>query len=372
MPNKHGILAVGNFDSNVGYAWRLMESLWCDLAMVMAQPGHQMHVCFPSISIVPTCLVEHGYQAHALDFTDRSLAGLIKQLKFLRRHAIKLMYFTDAQTASFRYLLFRLSGVKKIIVHDHTPGVRTQPGLLKGWYKSLLNRLPLVSCTACFAVSPYVTERLHTVNCVPHKKIHCITNGIKVGGPLPPRTDKQTLTIVTVARANYYKGIDFAIKVIHHLVHTEGFGQLRYVLYGDGPNLDEFRGLAKQYGIADYICLAGAVNDISDRLLDCDIAFHPSKGEAMSLAILEYMRAALPVVASDNPSVSSALVHNEFALLYPEGSVENAALAIQQLVEDASTRKRLGTEARRKLETEFSDTQMSNRFVSALQSLATG
>lgn len=92
----------------------------------------------------------------------------------------------------------------------------------------------------------------------------------------------------------------------------------------------------------------------------------------MSLAILEYMRAGLPVVASDNPSVSSALVHDEFALLYPEGSVDQAARAIQRLVNDVDTRTRLGMEARRQLETEFSDTRMANRFVAALRSVAMG
>lgn len=372
MPNKRGVLAIGNFDSNVGYAWRLMESLWCSLAKVTASPDREMHVCFPSISTVPECLIEHGYQAHTLDFTDRSLPAIIKQLRFIRRHGIQLMYFTDAHTASFRYLVFRLAGVKKIIVHDHTPGVRTRPRWLKRWYKTVLNRMPLLSCTACFAVSPYVAERLHVVNCVPQKKIYCITNGIRVGAPLPPRTENHTLTIVTVARANYYKGIDFAIKVMHHLVHTAGISHLHYVLYGDGPNLDEFKALADQYKVMDYITFAGAVSDVPDRLLSCDIAFHPSRGEAMSLAILEYMRAGLPVVASDNPSVSSALVHDEFALLYPEGSVDQAARAIQRLVNDVDTRTRLGMEARRQLETEFSDTRMANRFVAALRSVAMG
>src|SRR5690625_6546486 len=84
------------------------------------------------------------------------------------------------------------------------------------------------------------------------------------------------------------------------------------------------------------------------------------------------MRAGLPVVASDTPSVSSALVHDEFALLYPEGSVDQAARAIQRLVNDVDTRTRLGMEARRQLETEFSDTRMANRFVAALRSVAMG
>src|SRR5690625_7391841 len=114
------------------------------------------------------------------------------------------MYLTDAHTASFRYLLFRLSGVKKIIVHDHTPGVRTRPRRLKRWYKTVLNRMPLLSCTACFAVSPYVAERLHVVNCVPQKKIHCGTNGMSVVAPLPPRAQKSTHAIMTLDRYKLY------------------------------------------------------------------------------------------------------------------------------------------------------------------------
>src|SRR5690625_7175583 len=139
-----------------------------------------------------------------------------------------------------------------------------------------------------------------------------------------------------MARANYYKGIDVAIKVMHHLVHTAGISHLHYVLYGDGPNLDEFKALADRYKVMDYITFAGAVSDVPDRLLSCDIAFHPSRGEAMSLAILEYMRAGLPVVASDNPSVSSALVHDEFALLSSANSSWTSAELTEGL-SDATT-----------------------------------
>ncbi|MDQ2076175.1 glycosyltransferase family 4 protein [Marinimicrobium sp. ABcell2] len=367
MPSKSGVLAVGNFDSNIGYAWRLMESLWCDLAKVMSERGHEMHVCFPSISVVPACLIEHDYQAHTLDFTDKSLTGVLNQLKFLRQNSIKVVYFTDARTAAFRYALFRFAGVEKIIIHDHTPGVRTRPGRLKSWYKGLLNRLPLISCSACFAVSPYVADRLHTVNCVPKRKIHCVTNGIAVGTPPPERGEKDKLTVVTVGRANYYKGIDFAIKVVEHLVKNLGVTNLNYVLFGDGPDLDEFKEFAETCGVTRHVTFAGAVSDVPERLVQCDIAFHPSRGEAMSLAILEYMRAGLPVVASDNPSVSSALAHNEYALLYREGEVTEAAEALKTLLESPETRLRLGSAARKKVESQFSDESMSRRFVVAVE-----
>src|SRR5690625_6137843 len=52
MPSKRGVLAIGNFDSNVGYAWRLMESLWCSLARVTASPDWEMRECYSSRSSV--------------------------------------------------------------------------------------------------------------------------------------------------------------------------------------------------------------------------------------------------------------------------------------------------------------------------------
>jgi glycosyltransferase involved in cell wall biosynthesis len=367
MPNKFGVLAVGNFDSNVGYAWRLMETLWCELAKIMSEEEHDMHVCFPSISIIPPCLADHNYQAHTLDFTDQSLKGVAKQLLFLRRHGIKLVYFTDAPTTALRYVLFRLAGVEKIIVHDHTPGVRTRPNLVKRMYKGALNQLPLMSCSACFAVSPYVADRLHTVNCVPKRKIHCVTNGIAIGASPSKRPEKEQVVIVTVGRANYYKGIDFAIRVVSYLVHTSGITRLHYILYGDGPDLRHFKKLAEECGVSSYVSFAGAVDDVPERLKRCDIAFHPSRGEAMSLAILEYMRAGLPVVASDNPSVSSALKENESAAIYPEGSVELAAERLRILITSRDERLRLGANARKEIEQTFSDKAMAERFAQSVR-----
>src|SRR5690625_1248867 len=175
-----------------------------------------------------------------------------------------------------------------------------------------------------------------------------------------------------MARANYYKGIDVAIKVMHHLVHTAGISHLHYVLYGDGPNLDAFKALAAQYKVMDYITFAGAVSDVADRLLCSDMAFRSSRGAGMSLALLAYMRAGLPVVACVHPSVSSALVCEEFAPVCAAGAVDRGASGIQRLGIVVETRMRLGREASRRAETEVSDTRMTKRFVAALRAFAMG
>jgi glycosyltransferase involved in cell wall biosynthesis len=368
MSRKAGVLAAGNFDSDTGYAWKLMERLWCELSILLQARNYQTYVVFPTVSDVPACLTEHGCIVDEVDFTARSFGALVRQAKYLRKNRIKIVYLTDQETYSLRYLVFRLCGVRKIIVHDHTPGVRTRPGFLKKLFKLMANRLPLISCSACFAVSPYVRQRLSEINGVPAGKIHCVTNGIDVNKRADSnhKEKHELVRIVTVGRASYYKGIDFALQVIRSLVFEHECRQIRYAVFGDGPDMAAFKSLAAELEIEPYVEFHGAVSNVAEKLETCDIAFHPSKGEAMSLAILEYMRAGLPVVASNNPSVSSTLKHADDSSLYQEGDKNSAVNALQGLIRSSEYRRRLGDAGQFRVATEFSTDAMLGRFRQAV------
>ena len=371
MSRKSGVLAVGNFDSNTGYAWKLMERLWCELSIFYEAKNYQTYVVFPSVSEVPECLTEHNCIVEQEDFTSRSFRAVMRQASYLRKNSIKAVYLTDQETKSFRFFIYRLCGVREIIVHDHTPGVRTRPGLIKKLLKVIANRLPLFSCTACFAVSPYVKQRLIDVNGVPLSKVYCVTNGIEVSNLNPSaREEGELVRIVTVGRASYYKGIDFALRVIRSLVFERECRNIRYELFGDGPDLEIFKKLAAELEIELYVEFHGAVHNVAERLETCDIAFHPSKGEAMSLAILEYMRAGLPVVVSNNPSVSSTLEHDHDSVIYQEGDVESAVIALLGLINSSEYRNRLGKFGQVKVKSEFSTEAMLARFRRGLSALS--
>jgi len=370
VSRKSGVLAVGNFDSNTGYAWKLMERLWCELSVFYEAKKYQTYVVFPTVSEIPECLIEHNCIVEPADFTSRSLRSVMRQASYIRKNSIKVVYLTDQETKSFRFFIYRLCGVREIIVHDHTPGVRTRPSFIKKLIKVILNRLPLFSCTACFAVSPYVKQRLIDINGVPPSKVHCVTNGIEVTNLKPSaREEGELVRIVTVGRASYYKGIDFALRVIRSLVFEYECRNIRYELFGDGPDLETFKKLAAELEVEPYVVFHGAVSSVAEKLETCDIAFHPSKGEAMSLAILEYMRAGLPVVAPNNPSVSSTLEHDKDAIIYQEGDVENAVNALLGLIKSSEYRNRLGKCGQSRIENEFSTEAMLLRFRSALSTV---
>lgn len=358
MKKNKAFLAVGNYDSNVGYAWRLMESFWCAIAEQLRPLGYQAHVVFPSVSIVPMCLSQAGFSVRLHDFTKRDPLSILRQSYFLWSHNIQFLYLTDFKTYSAAYFFYRLAGVRKIVSHDHTPGLRTIPSPFRLRIKQFLNGIKWLSVDACFAVSPYVSQRLVSVNGVHPDKVFCITNGIPVQDSPSVKVPHEGIRIVTVARAHYYKGIDFAIKVMAVLLKNNPSLLLSYTLFGDGPNIDEFKQLAESLGVSKSVHFAGRVDDVVNRLLAADIAFHPSLGEAMSLALLECMRAQLAVVVSSNPSVSSFLINNQTALIYEEGSVTSAADAIQRLINDSLMCDELGQNAWRAVKNQFNDVLM--------------
>lgn len=360
---KPGFLAVGNYDSNVGYAWRLMESFWCSISSQLEPLGFQPHICFPSISIIPKCLSEAHFSAHTFDFTKRDILSIFAQSYFIWKNNIKLIYLTDFKTVDIGYFFYRVAGIKKIIIHDHAPGVRKVPGYLQLTIKKLLHRISWISADGCIAVSPYVEQRMLNVNGVMPEKVRCIVNGIPVDSYSPKRHENdQRIHIVTVARANYYKGIDFAVRTIAELLKRNQTTPITYTLFGDGPNLNDFKQLVAELNITDHVRFAGKVDGISEKLLDCDIAFHPSRGEAMSLAILEYMRAGLPTVASSNQSVSSFLLDNDTAVIYKENSLESATNAIEQLINSKELRKKIGNNAWLAVKNQFNDKLMYSNF----------
>ena len=368
LTTRSSVLFVGNFESDVGYAWRFIEGLWIEVAAHPALHGHDVQVVFPAVTEISDLIQAMGWPVHEVAFPG----SLREDLRFLRKHRVEVIYLTDRAFGSPRYALYRLAGVKTIIVHDHTPGLRDEPGFFRGLLKSALRRIPMVSCDAAFGVGRFIVDRIARVGRLPTSRIFKVTNGIEPGDSPPPRPPREAVRIITSSRADAYKRIDFAIDVIAELVVNRGFANLRYTLCGHGPDLEAFKHRAVDKGVAHVVDLPGRVDDVPERLLEADIALHPSRGEALSLAILEYMRAGLPVVVSDNPSVNSPLDEGVDSLFYREGDVSAAADALERLVSDPGLREELGRHGRRHMVERYSRDHMLAELRTALTAVLGG
>ncbi len=369
---RPSILLVANYDSDVGYAWWLMESYWVEIAN-NTPVGCPVHLAYPKISAIPEPIAQSSIVLHEESF-DNGIGNLYHNLKFLRKHRVANIYFTDRPFFSLRFAIYRLVGVRRIVVHDHTPGVRTPASGLRKLFKTILARMPLFNADAVFATTEYVRKRHIEVSCILPARCHVVTNGIPQRDSAP-KADLRTLfgipedrvVLVTVGRASRYKGIDFALQCVARLTKLGSAGDIHYLLCGDGPDLNVFQELCVTLGISDRVTFAGRRDDVPALLSAADLAIHPSSGEVgYSLSILEYMQAGLPVVVPDNPSVCGATVHGKDGLIYREGDIDSAALAVERLCSSKELRQQMGAAAKRRVAEHFNLEKTHRELLAAL------
>ncbi len=355
---KPAILCVANWDSDVGYAWWLMESFWVKIAEHF-KDNYTIILAYPSVTMLPESISNSALKVVEFDFTFNKAGSIFCQLKFLKSHRVMHVYLSDRPTKNWRYPLFRAAGVQSIINHDHTPGERTMPVALKRWIKRIANYIPLYNCDGVIGATEFVRKRLIEVGCIPSNRCYAAPNGIapvscKNDTPIDIYSRFQILggrnVIVLVGRANLYKGAYFALKVIEALVKSSKSANFHFLYLGDGPDLEKFSEIADEMNIGDYVSFPGRVNDIAKILKACYVAFHPSKGEVgYSLSILEYMQAGLPVVVSDNPSVCGATKDGVDGFIYKQDDVSSAATRLESLLSDPAMTKSMGESASTKV-----------------------
>jgi len=349
------LLLIANWKSDVGYAWWLMESFWVSIANEYYS-SHKIILAFPTLNYIPTAVANAPIECIEMDFTLTDLSAIATQCRFIGKNNVELLYFTDKPSYHIRYALFRLFGANKIIVHDHTPGRRDVARGTKKVIKSLVNRIPKISATAMLSTSEYVRQRHIKVNCIPASKCYAVSNGlpeVSAGGSSECNVreifliPKNRTIMVMAGRASHYKGISFILMCMQYVIHQRGVEQIHFLFLGDGPDLSEFKNLADDLSISNYVSFPGRQDRVSDILQGCDFAIHPSKGEVgYSLSILEYMRASLPVIVPDNPSVCGATLDNKTGIIFQENNIVDASKAILKLLENPDEVISMGIEAR--------------------------
>lgn len=355
---KPGLLLTANWDSDVGYAWWLMESYWITLA-TRYRLEYEPILAYPSISKLPEAIAQSPIDVNVRDFSSFGVK-VFAQLRFLLKHRVKVIYFSDQPVRHWAYALFRLAGVRKIVIHDHAPGIRTPPTRWKRWVKRAAWVLPWINADICIGATEFVRERFIEVACVPAHRCHAVDNGIPTD--LPSKDDIHERfcipygrkVIVTAARANRYKGGFFALEVFAELMRR-GVDNWHYVYMGDGPDRAELSRRCTELGLSERISFPGRVDNVLGLFQTAFVAFHPSEGEVgYSLSILEYMLCGLPVLVPDDPSVCGATENKVTGTVYRASIVNDASQALIQLLEDPAHSRKMGINAARHVRVQFS------------------
>jgi glycosyltransferase involved in cell wall biosynthesis len=115
-----------------------------------------------------------------------------------------------------------------------------------------------------------------------------------------------------------------------------------FVIAGEGELMESLRDLAVQLGIQDDVFFVGRCDNVADLLFASDIGVLSSKAEGFANAILEYMAAGLPVVATDVGGAREAIAEGETGYLVASGDDEEMAERIIELLNEPKRARAMG------------------------------
>jgi glycosyltransferase involved in cell wall biosynthesis len=115
-----------------------------------------------------------------------------------------------------------------------------------------------------------------------------------------------------------------------------------FVIAGEGELMESLRELAVQLGIQDDVFFIGRCDNVADLLFASDIGVLSSKAEGFANAILEYMAAGLPVVATDVGGAREAIAEGETGYTVASGDDERMAERIIELLNETKRARAMG------------------------------
>ena len=145
----------------------------------------------------------------------------------------------------------------------------------------------------------------------------------------------------------------------------------RALLIGDGPTRPAVEARARSLGIAEHVLITGFQKDVRPLVGACDTMVLCSTAvETFSMAALEAMALARPVVQSEMGGAAEMTQPGENGYLFPVGDTKALIQRLASLA-DPEARSRMGRAARASVERNFSERTMVERYELMLQELET-
>jgi glycosyltransferase involved in cell wall biosynthesis len=191
----------------------------------------------------------------------------------------------------------------------------------------------------------------------PEANIRLIRNGIDLARFVPgaPRPVSTPGRILFAGRLDAVKRPLLLVEIALALKERRGQADFRVIVAGDGPEGGSLRDRTKRAGVAELFDFLGYVPDIAPLLADADLLLLTSRAEGIPLVVLEAFAAGKPVVVSDAGAVGEVVdAATGFLVQTGAGEAEAFAKAIDMLLNSPDLRERMGREARRKVEVEYS------------------
>jgi glycosyltransferase involved in cell wall biosynthesis len=176
----------------------------------------------------------------------------------------------------------------------------------------------------------------------------------------PPAARRGPRCVGAVANLRPVKGLDLLLDAAARLAPDHP--DVVFRVAGEGEDRPALEQGAARSGLAERFVLEGSVADVPGFLAGLDVAVLCSRAEGMPNAVLEYMAAGRPVVATAVGATPELIADGEHGLLVPPGDAAALARAIARLLADPALARRLGEAARWRARERYGREAMVRRF----------
>lgn len=297
-----------------------------------------------------------GSTVHVEEFHPRggldSPAGFYQILRlaaFLRREGFEVVHAHDLWSNLMGVPAARLAGVPAIISSQRD---LSQFAWYRGLKRKILRRVQRMSDVLLANATP-IRDALIAEEGFSPAKLRVIRNGVDTARIQRGKRDRDRLfpgagtgkLVVLVGNMHSdVKGHPWLIAAAPGVLRH--FPDTRFVLAGDGESRPVFEKLAEELGVGSSFEFLGRRDDIPDVLASCDIGVLPSRAEGLPNAVLEYMAAGLPVVASRVGGNPELINDDVTGLLVPPQDSSALANALVELMRDEEKRNRIAINGR--------------------------
>ena len=304
------------------------------------------------------CIPVHSLSPHKLiPFYVPRLAAL------LRRERFNILHCHLVATNIIAKPLGKWCGVPVVINHDHTNdpsrGEHSWLLALETWANRASSHVVAVS-ESC---RDFLISREH----IDPSDVSLIRNAIDLSRFSPLSVDRDSSRrdfgipldvplIVGVGRLNPQKNFSLFLEIAALVKRASP--QARFLIAGTGSEETELRAKAASMGIADSVVFAGYVADARRVYAAANVLLMPSQFEGLPMTLLEAMAMRLPVVASRLDGMAEVIEDGRDGFLVAPGNAAGFADRVVSLIHDPEQATSIGSEARKKVEREFSSSRM--------------
>jgi len=278
---------------------------------------------------------------------------------------------TTLKDALFLYKIIRKYSPKTSISIFGSVNITLITGFLGGistriaWYRTLSTQFKLnpffkfrkrfIYKLASYIVANSNASKKDLINTygINPKKIKVVYNAVKIENKTPLQKERLPETIVYAGRLHPTKGVDILLKAL--AIVKKKFPYTKLIILGDGPSKQELLELTRKLNLTENVIFKGIVppEEVLDWFSKAQFSVVPSLHEAFGLVVIEAMKTATPVIASNTDGPAEIIRDGIDGFLFPIKNHQKLAEKMIYLLKNPLKAREMGINAFERVKNNF-------------------